>query len=197
MKKYLPFIVLGVGVLVVAGVFLFVVNKTKAPTDNIAQEDQSVSEIPQDQKPSAALVPSQDGHWLKMKVESIKVKGATSMDYELLYKVGDGRTQGVPGTIQLNGQTSIERNLLLGSESSGKFRYDDGVKSGSFTLRFRDTNGKLLGKLSTDWTLGMSGKNYSVTMDTFAKGQSTFTSSSAFLDGKGAAKAPVTTVPND
>lgn len=65
----------------------------------------------------------------------------------------DGRTQGVPGTIKLTGQKEIERDLLLGSESSGKFRYDEDVETGTLTLRFRDEKGKLMGKLSTDFHL--------------------------------------------
>jgi len=196
MKKYWPIIALLAGVLVVAGVYFFVIRKP-AVDDNLSQEDQTVAEIPQDQRPSTSLTPSMDGHWLKMKIESIKVAGAFSMDYELLYKISDGRTQGVPGTIKLEGQTSIERNLLLGSESSGKFRYDEGVESGTLTLRFRNSSGKLLGRLSTDWTLSMSGKNYVVKMNNFVKeGESTFTSSSSFTDGKSGTKSS-TSVPND
>lgn len=196
MKKYWPIIAIVAGILVVAAVYFLVIKGKTANNGDVNQEDEIVAEIPEGQRPMASLIPSMDGHWLKLKVEDIKVAGATSIDYELLYKVGDGRTQGVPGTIQLKGATSIERNLLLGSESAGKFRYDDGVESGSLTLRFRNSSGKLLGKLSTDWTLSMSGKNYTVSMDTFAKGKSTFTSSSAFLDGKGASKAP-TSVSSD
>lgn len=197
MKKYWPIIAIVAGILVVAAVYFLVIKGKTANNGDVNQEDEIVAEIPEGQRPMASLIPSMDGHWLKLKVEDIKVAGATSIDYELLYKVGDGRTQGVPGTIQLKGATSIERNLLLGSESAGKFRYDDGVESGSLTLRFRNSSGKLLGKLSTDWTLSMSGKNYTVTMDTFAKGKSTFTSSSAFIDGKGASKTSTTTVSSD
>lgn len=192
MKKYLPFILLGIGVLVV-GLTFFFINKNKSA--GITEEEEVAAEIPVDQRPYAALIPSMDGHWLKMKIEDIKVSGASSMDYELLYKVSDGRTQGIPGTIQLNGQTSIERNLLLGSESSGKFRYDEGVQTGTLTLKFRNDKGKLLGKLSTEWKLSKLGKNYVITMDTFSKGEKTFTSSSDFVDGKSTSKS--SSVPND
>jgi len=195
MKKYLPIILFVVGLLVVVGVYFFVI-KGKSSAD-VTSEDLTVAEIPVGERPSASLTPSMDGHWLKMKVLDIKVKGAESMDYELLYKIGDGRTQGVPGTIQLNGQTSIERNLLMGSESAGKFKYDDGVESGTLTLRFRNSSGKLLGKLSTDWTLKLVGKNWELTMNTFAKdGESTFTSSSAFVDGKTTSKTPSSVSPD-
>lgn len=194
MKKYLPIILFVVGLLVVVGVYFFVI---KGKSTGESTEDLIVAEIPVGERPSASLTPSMDGHWLKMKVEDIKVKGAASMDYELLYKISDGRTQGVPGTIQLEGQSSIERNLLLGSESSGKYRYDEGVESGSLTLRFRNSSGKLLGKLSTDWTLKLVGKNWEVTMNTFAKdGESTFTSSSSFIDGKTTSKSSSSVSPD-
>jgi hypothetical protein len=95
---------------------------------------------------------------------------ASSLDYELLYKLPDGRTQGVPGSIDLKGETSIERKLLLGSESSGKFRYDEGVKNGTLTLRFRNDKGQLLAKFATDFslltgtkTLASSDGNFKVT----------------------------------
>jgi hypothetical protein len=155
-KKYLPFIiVIIVAILLVAGIF--VVKKINQPAvDDTQQQDAAVPDLPEDQRPIAALVPKSDGHYLTLKVDGIKVPNANSMDYELLYKANNGTTmttQGVPGTIALAGQTSITRDLLLGSESSGKFRYDKDVETGTLALRFRDSNGKLLGKVMTDWHL--------------------------------------------
>ncbi|OGM56023.1 hypothetical protein A3F62_03835 [Candidatus Woesebacteria bacterium RIFCSPHIGHO2_12_FULL_44_11] len=138
------------GALVFAGVYFFVIRPNK--NVSLEDEDAKVPPIPLEMRPVASLTPSIDGHWLKLVIEGIKIE-AYSMDYELLYKVGDGRTQGVPGTIQLKGEKSLERDLLLGSESSGKFRYDEGVETGTLTLRFRNDKGKLVGKLSTDWHL--------------------------------------------
>lgn len=148
MKKYLPFLLLFLGILVLVVGFIFLKNKKKAPV----VEEEAVAEIPFEKRPSAFLIPSDDGHWLKMKINGIKVD-AESLDYELLYKLPDGRTQGVPGTIQIEGGKDIERKLLLGSESSGKFRYDEGVENGTLTLRFRNGKGKLVGKLTTDFHL--------------------------------------------
>lgn len=148
MKKYLPFILLGAGVLLLIGMIFFVKSRNK---EEVVEEEE-VAEIPFDLRPVASLTPSEDGHWLKMVVEKI-VFDAASMDYELLYYLPDGRAQGVPGTIKLTGQDSIERDLLLGSESSGKFRYDEDVEEGTLTIRFRNEKGKLTGKLITDFTL--------------------------------------------
>ena len=167
MKKYLPFIVLFVGLVSLVGVILIVKSRSSAP-ETVVQEETTVAEIPDNQKPYASLTPTKDGHWLKLNVEGLdRMVVAKSLDYELLYKVSDGRTQGVPGTVTLKGDKSITRDLLLGSESSGKFRYDVGVDKGTLTLRLRDDKGKLLGKLSTDFTLSNASGVYLVTMDHF------------------------------
>ena len=149
MKKYWPIILFLVGILVLGGVYFLVI---RGRGGSVEDEDASVPELPLEMRPFTSLTPSEDGHWLKLIIKEIKVEGAASLDYELLYKVGDGRTQGVPGNVKISG-SSLERDLLLGSESSGKFRYDEGVQEGSLTLRFRNDKGKLVGKLSTDFHL--------------------------------------------
>lgn len=147
MRRYLPFIVLGLGLVVVVVAFFVL----RSRGDGGVDEDGKVPEVSLGDRPIASLIPSEDGHWLKMKVEKISVKGVQTLDYELLYQVADGRTQGVPGSIKLDGKKEIERDLLLGSESAGKFRYDESVETGSFTLKLRDGNGKLVAKFTTDF----------------------------------------------
>jgi hypothetical protein len=150
MKKILPVLLLVLGIIIV-GIVLAVersVNTSATPE----KTSEPIIEIPLDQRPYVSLTPTSDGHWLKLKVEDIKMNAKT-LDYELIYTIADGRQQGVPGTISLNGATSIDRDLLLGSESSGKFKYDQGVEKGTLTLKFRDNSGRLMGKLSTDFHL--------------------------------------------
>ena len=151
MKRFLPIFLVLLGILVLAGVYFFVI-KGKKETDVVQEEETARIEVPLGERPVASLTPSSDGHWLKMVIEKIAIDAAT-LDYELLYKLPDGRTQGVPGTIKLEGQDSIERDLLLGSESSGKFRYDEGVENGTLTLRFRNQKGKLIVKFATEFHL--------------------------------------------
>jgi len=150
MKKYLPFIFLGVGVLVLVLVFMFIKGKKTTETTD---DGGTLIEVAFPDRPFASLTPTVDGHYINLKIEKIKVPKAVSMDYELLYSLPDGRAQGVPGTADLKDQTVFERKLLLGSESSGKFRYDEGVEEGSLTIRFRDSKGKLLAKFSTKFHL--------------------------------------------
>ena len=145
-KKNLPFILVGVGVLVLVIAF-FLMKKSGGGIT----EDDTVKEILEEQRPIVSLIPSDDGHWLKLKIEQIKVAGATTLDYELLYTLPDGRVQGVPGTVKIEGD--VIRDLLLGSESSGKFRYDEGVEIGTITVRFRNGKGKLIGRLSSKFRM--------------------------------------------
>lgn len=153
MKKILPFILLIFGMLVVVVAIVFVKLSKKDESDQILDDEETVAEIALEKRPVVSLIPSTDGHWLTMQIEKIGVDAAT-LDYELVYTVGDGRTQGVPGTIKLADEGAvIERELLLGSESSGKYRYDEDVENGTLTLRFRNDKGKLVGKLSTDFKL--------------------------------------------
>jgi len=149
MKKFLPLILLGVGVVFLVVAFL-VVRFLQKPAE-VVDEDENVPEIPFELRPYTSLTPTEDGHYLKLAIVDIKVEAA-SMDYEILYKVTDGRTQGVPGSVKLTG-ADVDKDILLGSESSGKFRYDEGVSEGTLTLRFRNDKGKLIGKLTTDFHL--------------------------------------------
>ena len=150
-KKYLPLIFLGVGVIVLILVFVVIKNKKSAVV--VEDDTDTIAEVPFTQRPVANLTPTSDGHYINLKIDKITLPKASSLDYELLYSLPDGRTQGVPGTVDLKGETTFERKLLLGSESNGKFRYDEGVKDGSLTIRLRGSNGKLLAKFSTKWHL--------------------------------------------
>ena len=158
MKKTLPIIV-GALVLVVLVVGFVIKGKNKASNTSENDDISNVPVLSESEWPAISLTPTNkpgvsgsDGHWLNFKVEKINVSGAASMDYLMVYSTSDGGQQGVPGTVKLT-DTSIERMLLLGSESSGKFRYDAGVEQGTMTITFRDGNGKMIGKLTTDFHL--------------------------------------------
>ena len=181
MKKFLPIIIFIVGALVLVGVYLFVI-KGKKETGEATNEETALIEVSLEKRPVTSLTPSNDGHWLKLEIKKIVIRAA-SLDYELLYKLPDGRIQGVPGTIKLEGQETLEIDLLLGSESSGKFRYDEGVEQGTLALRFRDEKGKLIAKFSTDFHLQNDGSpnvlssvdnEFSYKLDKVFKRQSAF-----------------------
>lgn len=184
MKKNLPLILIGGGVLIIILAILVVAksfkNSVATPTP---KEKEVVLDLLQSEWPLVTLVPVTDakipnslGHLLNLKVQKINVTGAVSMDYLMVYNTSDGGQQGVPGTIKLTG-ADIDKNLLLGSESSGKYRFDAGVSQGSMTLTFRDGSGKSLGKVMSDFHLqtgdteltSIDGK-FTYTLDKVAKG---------------------------
>jgi len=158
MKKILP-ILIGVGVVVVGIVAFLIFNGPKKESSTSTTKTETTPVLTEAQWPAISLTPTENpgvsgslGHWLALKVEKINIAKAASMDYLLVYSTSDGGQQGVPGTVKLTG-ADIEKKLLLGSESSGKFRYDAGVETGTVTITFRDSNGKSVGKLSSEFHL--------------------------------------------
>ncbi|KKQ50038.1 MAG: hypothetical protein US75_C0014G0008 [Candidatus Woesebacteria bacterium GW2011_GWC1_38_13] len=156
MKKIFPILILMFGIAAVVGVFFYTKNNDGKKNTEDAEFDDIAPEVAMEKRPVVFLTPSEDGHWLTLKIQKMLIDSAT-LDYELTYKLPDGRTQGVPGTVKLASKDDIEKELLLGSESSGKFRYDEGVERGNVVLRFRDDNGKLVAKFETEFFL-QSGK---------------------------------------
>lgn len=174
-----------VGLGIVTGAIWFF-TKSEGTDKEQAEEEETVTtkDLPISERPFATLTPRADGHELHLVVTKLPTD-VQSMEYELVYQVESGITQGVPGTVKdLGGKSTIERDLLLGTCSSGKCRYDEGVEEGTFTLRFRDSKGKLVYKFDTgfnlqqnpteiesvDGKLSISGtfaKGYYLTMGTF------------------------------
>ena len=156
----MPLILIGAGVLVVLLAAFVVVRTLKSNTSSGSSDQvEVIPELPQSQWPVVSLTPTTEaripnslGHLLGLKVQKINVPGATTMDYLLVYNTVNGGQQGVPGTIKLTG-SDIDKNLLLGSESSGKFRFDAGVSQGTITITFRNSSGKSMGKLSSNFHL--------------------------------------------
>lgn len=154
MKKFLPIILFIVGLFVVLGAIIFVA-RSRDRDEEIVEDEVALIEVSPVDRPILSLTPREDGHWLDLKIAKLGRFESMTMDYELLYKLPDGRTQGVPGTVRMNTVADGETNqeLLLGSESSGNFRYDEGVTGGTLTLRFRNEKGKLLAKFESEFTL--------------------------------------------
>lgn len=158
-KKFLPFAIL---LVLVFGILAFFVLKGRGAKTEVVEEE--APELPVHMRPVTKLVPTEDGHYLTLIIENINVPGASLLEYELLYDTSDGIQQGIPGRVTLTGVQSVERELLLGSESSGKFRYDQGVDDGTLTIKFRDIDGKFVGKVKTTFKL-YSGVNILTSAD--------------------------------
>jgi hypothetical protein len=175
MKKYLPFMLVGVGIVVIIAVFLIVKNRKPVVVAPVDDTQVKLLDLPVTERPVVSLIPFADGHYLKLRVTRF-VKNAATMDYELLYQTDKDITQGVPGEAKLTGDL-YEVDLLLGTESSGKFRYDTGVETGSISLKFRDTNKNLMAKYMSDFhmqtgvtTLSSIDDKFSYTLPKVQKG---------------------------
>lgn len=91
------------------------------------------------ERPYVTLTPSQDGHWLTLKIE--RIRHGDSLEYELIYNTASGVPQGSTNAIELEGEDFYTKKILLGTESRGHYRYDEGVTQGTLTLRFRSDEG--------------------------------------------------------
>lgn len=162
MRKILPIFlsVLG-GLAVVGGVFWLLrpapeTSEEPGPAPTKVKEEKTVKELPLEERPFVSLVPGPSCEYT-LNVSGIK-KDASELEYEVVYKVDSGITQGVPGTVKLAGKTSITRDLLFGTESSGHRRCDKGVKDGTITIKYRDDDGKLIAKIEGNFQVKESAK---------------------------------------
>jgi len=107
---------------------------------NGKSEVESTLELSDNEKPYISLIPRQDGHELKLKIEDIPSK-ISQIEYELIYTASDEGLEiekGVGDTIKEINKT-IERDLLLGTSSCTngcKYKYDEGIIGGTLTLTF-------------------------------------------------------------
>lgn len=155
MKKILPvLIIVVIGIAVLVGAFLiFPSKKSTSPIKPTPTPEQITKELTQEELPSVRLIPRADKRELTLEIKNIK--NANSIEYELTY-LSKGLSRGVVGTINLNGETSITRKILLGTCSRNVCKYDEGVTGGSLLLRLRDASG--VTKITANFDL--NSKNY-------------------------------------
>lgn len=194
MNKILPIVLaVALGGVVVFGVFKVLQSFGKPETrvvdsKNNKKAEEVLRELPIEERPFVSLIPRADGHELHMTITKIPSDAGT-IEYKLVYKDAKGISQGVPGTVKA--QFSIERDLVLGTCSSGKCRYDEGVEEGNFTIRLRNVDGKLIAKLETPFYLQKGGKelnfldgSFSLTAGNLSKNAYYLTMSTLGLPGQ-------------
>jgi len=136
MKKYLPIVIIVLVLfLLIIGGFFFWRSRRVSQTPTGLEPEGVLIETILGERPYITLTPSSDGHWLTIDVS--RIKDADSLEYELLYNTESGATQGSINSVKLKGETTYTKKILLGSESSGRFKYDEGVTQGTLTLRLR------------------------------------------------------------
>jgi len=150
-NKTAIYFIIGALILIVITIIMVIFGKgkkTTTNTENIPNNNKTNSELvlTDDQKPYVSLIPQSDGHRLNLKISNIP-SSVTEIEYDLIYTAKDENIEiekGVGGTAKIEG-TSIERELLLGTESctSGcKYKYDEGITGGTLSLSFITTDGQ-------------------------------------------------------
>lgn len=139
---------IGIGaVVVVVGValFMFVQNTKKAkeatgPEPTV--EEEAVSMKPEEI--GLELTPNKDNTEVNMKISD--VSKFTAFDYEMSYDAevdGEVVPRGALGSGEVEaGESSISRDITIGTCSAGKCKYDKGVTKISFTIKLTLKDGK-------------------------------------------------------
>src|SRR3990167_8098863 len=116
MKKVLPiFLIVAVGLGIATGVFFFLKGGSNSSeegnsTPSDTRKEEVLKQLAVEESPYVSLTPRADGHEFHLSVAKIP-SGVENLEYELVYKVASGVTQGVPGTVKVVGKKSIERDL--------------------------------------------------------------------------------------
>ena len=97
-----------------------------------------------EERAEVTLTPRYDKKAVVLKISKIPID-VTSVDYELSYEAKGGLPRGVLGKVDIKGQESILREILLGTCSRNVCVYDEGVKKVSLTLKFNKTGGASTG----------------------------------------------------
>lgn len=141
MKRNLLIIValVGTAALAIGGFFFWRGRSAPQPAVPTPEPKGVLIETPLEERPYVTLTPSSDGHWLTISVS--RIRDASILEYELLYDTASGAIQGTINTVDLKGEISYSKEILLGSESRGHYKYDEGVTEGKLTIRLRGDKG--------------------------------------------------------
>lgn len=150
MKKNVVFVVVGVLVLCGIGLALFFSQqKTKVVEKPQTKEEEGA--IPTVDASTTVTLSALPGNKEIVLKSSSVPNGTTSIDYELSYDTKAQGKQGVIGTISTITGNSFEKQMTLGTCSSGRCVYHEVVGSIQVTLRFTGEFGERV--LSKEFTL--------------------------------------------
>ena len=158
MNRALPILVVVVSLLgIIGGGFLAFKKLSAPPAKSVTELEvkDETTDLTLEDSPYTTLVPGPSCEYT-LNVSQIK-RSPNSVEYEIVYKNGEGVTQGATGTIKPAGSTSASKKILFGSESSGKRRCDPDVSGGAITLRYRNDAGKVIGKANSKFSLVENG----------------------------------------
>ncbi|MEK7513443.1 MAG: hypothetical protein AAB580_00965, partial [Patescibacteria group bacterium] len=134
MKPYLKYIIPAIIIVLIVGIYIYKKPKNTETTKPASRKVEQINQLALKDRPFVTLTPRSDGKEVTLGID--KVTNATKVEYEMEYQA-DNLIQGVFGNIDFTQEpTPVAKNLLFGSCSKGKCRYDENVSGGSLTLRF-------------------------------------------------------------
>ncbi len=145
MKNKKVLIILGIVILIAlgGGGYYFFGKTSSKPVDNspLIQQENIPAIAPEDI--GLTLMARPDKKAIKFEIE--KIDDIQSVDYEISYLAKGNIPRGAIGTVTVKpGEEKISTNYIdLGTCSSGKCKYDEGVSSVKVTLRINKTDGKV------------------------------------------------------
>ncbi len=139
-------------VLAGGGYYVFSANKPAQSTDVVQKVQEDVVPTIKPDDLGLTFTARSDNKAVKFIITNIK--GITSVDYEISYTAKGDIPRGVIGRVETKSiDTQIETKYIdLGTCSSGKCKYDEGVTSVKLVLKITKTDGK---NYSSEQTLAL------------------------------------------
>ena len=128
-------IIIGVIFLILLGSLIFLLQKRgekgSSPAISPTPQVNRIIPLSLEEMPYLILTPKENNHYLVLKLK--KIKNADGVEFELIYELEDQISRGISGKIDLEGEEA-EKELMLGTCSSGTCRFDEGVTGGQIIL---------------------------------------------------------------
>jgi len=102
----------------------------------------TAEQLPAEKQPKAALEFDKAAHYVTVNITNIQ---ADQVEYNLIYSAtvkGNRIQSGVNASAKMEGKTEYSQEQLLGSESSGKFTYHEGITDAIMELTLRDAQNR-------------------------------------------------------
>ncbi|MBP8591231.1 hypothetical protein KBI33_02030 [Candidatus Shapirobacteria bacterium] len=134
-------IIIGVVLVILAGGLIIFLQKGgekgSSPTISPTPQVNRIIPLTIGEMPHLVLTPKENNHYLVLKLK--RVKNADGVEFELIYELEDQISRGISGKIDLMGEEA-EKELMLGTCSSGTCRFDEGVTGGEIILNLLQGN---------------------------------------------------------
>jgi len=133
MKNKKSFIIGVVALIVLGGGFFLIRSSKKQVAEETTAKIPQIETIDSEKLPYLRLTPKENNHKLLLSI--LDAKGFEKIEYELIYELEDGLTRGATGDINLAEKN--QKEILLGTCSSGKCKYDEGVIGGELIINLQ------------------------------------------------------------